>query len=265
MGLKEIASKSLFLSGAKSLFKNPGKLCLIVLFDLSFFLTFIFIMPNLAQFFAQGFLFLDESFISYVYFAMSVIYSLLMMFIYSFFKYGILEFIRSMHSKGQVSLKRLWKFYLLNLVIYAPPYIIFSSFISGIKEEYRVLVFVIAGVPLALFVYLAANFSQTLFHKGNTLKDSLKRCFELIGKFKQYFEIIAVLVLVPLALSLLFLIFVYLIKVFTTGNYPSYLVAYSYFKAASVITFDALAYFVVVVNRVSFYQICNIQSAKSKK
>jgi len=72
---------------------------------------------------------------------------------------------------------------------------------------------------------------------------------------KIYRETILIMILLALALWLLFFGSGYLIRLLASKNYSLYLNTYAYFKQASIIVFDLVFYLVVLINRISFYDI----------
>lgn len=256
MKIKNIIKNSLFVNSFALAKANPGKIGLMVLFDVSFLASFYYILPLLLGYAASAVLWPQSSVFIYVYLLLGFVYRLLQVFVYSFFKYSILDFIKSLFQKTEFSFKRFWEFYLLNIILIIPLFVVFSFIIGSVKEAYRPYFFVITGIPIFLFLYIIVNLSHSLFSEANSLKSSLKKSFSAtFEKMKFYREAIGIIILALLVFGVLFLIAGYLIQVFTSGNYLLYLKVYGYFKTSLIFIIDVALYFVILINRISFYSV----------
>ena len=256
MKIKNLIKNSLFAKSFNLAKSNPGKIGLMVLFDASFLASFYYILPLLLGYTASAVLWPQSGAFIYVYLLFEFIYRLLQIFVYSFFKYSILDFIKSLFQKTEFSFRRLGQFYLLNIILILPLFIAFNFILGGVKEAYRPYFFIITGIPISLFLYAILNLSHSFFYEGNSLKNSLRKSFSLaFEKMKSYRETIGVIILALLVLGILFLIAGYLIRVSTSGDYLLYLKAYAYFKTAAIAIVDAVIYFIIIINRISFYSV----------
>lgn len=254
MKIKILIKNSLFAKSFNLAKSNPGKIGLMVLFDMSFLASFYYMLPFLLGYSASAILWPKSGAFVYVYLIADFIYKLLQIFVYSFFKYSMLDFIKSLFQKTEFSFKRLGQFFLLNIILILPLFIIFSFVLESIKEAYRPYFFIITGIPIFLFLYAILNLSHSFFNEGNSLKNSLRKSFSLtFGKMKSYRETIGIIILALLALGVLFLICGYLVRVFVSGNYLLYLKAYGYFKVATIVIVDVVMYLIILINRISFY------------
>lgn len=256
MNLKTIIKNSLFIKSLSLAKSNPTKIGLMVLFDVLFLVSFLYVLPKLASYFSQS-LTLPQTYTTlFVFFILSLLYYLLALLVYSFFKYGVLDFIKSLFEKTEFSFNRFGWFYLLNVIIFLPTYILFSFILQNIKAQFQPLMFFVLGVPLSLILYVIANMAHSLFYQGGSLKDSLKKGFILtFTKFKTYRETIFVMILFAFALGLLFLGSGYLIRLIASRNYVLYLNLYGYLRQVSIIVFDLVFYFIILINRISFYAV----------
>ena len=190
---------------------------------------------------------------------LSLIYYLIILFAYSFFKYSILDFIKSLFEKTEFSFKKLGQFYSLNIIIAGIFFAIMvaANFVlASIKQTYAPFVFILMAIPYLLFLYVIINTSHSLFYEGASIKDSIKKSFSIIfTKMKIYRETILVMIIFGLFLWLLFYGSGYLLRILTSKNYSLYLSAYSYFKQASIIAFDLVFYLIILINRISFYAV----------
>lgn len=256
MKIKNLIKNSLFAKSFNLAKANPGKIGLMVLFDVSFLASFYYILPLLLGYSAEAILWPQSGAFIYAYLLLDFIYRLLQLFVYSFFKYSMLDFIKSLFQKTEFSFKRLGQFYLLNIILMLPLFIIFNFILGGIKEAYRPYFFIATGIPISLFLYIILNLSHSFFYEGNSLKNSLSKPFSAaFEKIKSYGETILAIILALSALGILFLIAGYLVRFFTSGNYLLYLKAYDYFKTATIVIVDVVVYLIIVINRISFYSV----------
>ncbi len=259
MKLKNIVKmESLFIKSFHLAKSNPNKTGLMILFDV-LFLVSVLGLYNLFNYFAQS-LALPTTLISaFVFIGFSLIYYLIILFAYSFFKYIILDYIKSLFEQTEFSFKRLAQFYSLNIIIAGTFFaiLILANFLLAIiKAQYRPFVFIFLAIPYFLFLYVIINTSHSLFYEGNSIKDSIKKSFRItFTKMKVYRETILIMILFALLLWLLFLGSGYLIRILASKNYNLYLTTYSYFRQVSIIIFDLVFYLIILINRISFYDI----------
>lgn len=257
MKLKNIIKNSFFLRSIRLAWSNPGKTGLMALFDISFFVSFYYILPFLASYLAVTILIPLQALSSpMVSFALSALYALLALFVYSFFKYGILDFISSLFKKSDFTFKRLWKFFLLNAVLFIPSFVLFSILLANIKEAYKPYFFVALGIPSSILLYLVVNISHSLFYSGLSLSASISKSLRIVfTNIKSYREAVFSLIIAALALGLLFLGTGRLVSIFVSRDYLLYLRLYGYFTYATIIATYLVAYLVILINRISFYNI----------
>ncbi len=258
MKIKNSIKNSLFAKSLKLTKSNPGKIGLMILFDIMFLISF-FALQKLFRYFSTN-LIIPVSFSSvFIFIIFSLIYYLIILFSYTFFKYSILDFIKSLFGKSQFSFSRLGQFYLLNILIIGVFFaimLLFNSILVNIKQTYALYVFTLLAVPYSLFLYLVINISHSEFYEGDSIKTAIKKSFiKTFTKIKSYRETILTMILFALSLWLLFLGSGYLIRLFTSKNYSLYLSTYAYFKQASIIILDLAFYFMILINRISFYAV----------
>ncbi len=258
MKLKNTIKNSLFVKSLKLAKSDLNKTGLMILFDVMFLVS-VFALSRLGVFFAQT-LVIPQTVMSIIIFIIfSLVYYLLALFAYSFFKYSILDFIKSLFGKSSFSFNRIGKFYLLNIIIAAiflAVMIVFNYILVSIRQSYAPFVFVALAIPYLLLLYVIINVSHSLFYEGASVKSSIKRSFEItFTRTKSYRETIIAIILFSLIFGLLFLGSGYLIRFFASKNYTLYLSTYAYFKQASVIILDLALYFIILINRISFYKL----------
>lgn len=245
----------LFLKSFRLAKANPGKIGLVILFDLLFFVSFLYVFPYFGNYLAKNLTISQTMSFAITILIFQMLYVLSILFVYSFFKYCVLDSIKSIFHKTEFSLGRLWKFYLLNLILILPPYLVFSFILSGIQEAYRPYVFIFLGLAISPFLYIVINIAQSYFYQENSIKKSVSRGFEFLNKKEAYKEVILIVAIFLLLYGVLLWLISYSFNFIVSNNYTSYLITYSYFKTISIIIFDALFYCIILVNRISFYSL----------
>ncbi|MDP3766331.1 MAG: hypothetical protein Q8R04_07505, partial [Nanoarchaeota archaeon] len=253
---KSVKAKPLFLKSLYLAKSNPNKTGLMILFD-ALFLISVFVLYRLSAYFAQSLFAAQTPAFVLISIAFSLIYYLILLFAYSFFKYGVLDFIKSLFEKTEFSFNRLGQFYSLNMIIAGIFFAIMflaNFLLASVKAQYRPFVFIFLAVPYSIFLYTIVNTSHSSFYQGASTKDAIKKGFEItFKKIKVYRETILIVILFALLLWLLFFGSGYLIRLVASKNYSLYLNTYAYFKQISIILFDIVFYLVILVNRISFY------------
>jgi hypothetical protein len=233
---------------------NLGKTGTMFLFDVSFFASFYYIIPLLFGYIASKIPQTPE--MVYFILLLSLGYYIIIIAVYSFFKYSLLEVIRSLFEKKKFSFSGFWGFCLLNMIIIMPTFFLFSFLIEGINAAYRPWAFIALGMPVSLLLYIAINAAQSSFYQNFSVKKSFKLGIgAAFGKIKNYKEQILALAAGALALWLLFLILGFAARTVTSGNYSLYLKVYAYLTNIEHIVLYLAMYFIVFVNRISFYKI----------
>lgn len=253
---KIIRAEFLSIKSLKLAKSNPGKTGFVVLFD-ALFLASVFALFGIANYFAQSIAAGTPSASLLILIILSLMYYLIILFSYSFFKYSVLDCIKSLFEKTEFSFKRLGSFYALNIIIagvFFAIMIVADYLLASIKIDYRPFVFIFLAIPYTLFLYAFINLSHSLFYEGNSAMETIRKSFKItFTRMKIYRETILIMILFALILWLLFLGSGYLIRIFTLKNYSLYLNAYAYFKQASIIVFDLVFYLAILINRISFY------------
>ena len=245
----------LFLKSFRLAKANLGKIGLMLLFDLLFFVSFLYVFPAFAKYLNQNIPISQTVSFAITLIVLDIVYKLLTLFVYSFFKYCVLDSIKSIFHKAEFSLSRLWKFYLLNILLFAPPYLALGFILSGIKEAYRPYVFIFLGLAISPFLYILINTAQSYFYQGNSVKKSISKGFEFLSRKEAYKEIIIIVAIFLLLYGALLWLISYSFNYIVSNSYTSYLIQHAYFKSISIIVFDAFFYFIILVNRLSFYSL----------
>lgn len=259
MKIKNTAIKEfLFFKSIKLAKSNLNKTGLMVLFDVMF-LASLFVLYKLGAYFAQSIGAPRTAASSLIFIIFSLAYYLAVLLAYSFFKYCIMDFIKSLFCKTEFSFKRLGQFYSLNIVIagiFFAAALLLNMVLAGIKASYQPFVFIFLAVPYLLALYAIINISHSLFYNGASLIEAIKKGFGIaFTKTSSYRETILIMIVIALILWLLLAGSGYLISLFASQNYALYISIYGYFKQAAVIVFDLAFYLAILINRISFYSI----------
>ena len=250
--------QSLFIKSIQLLKSNPSKTGLMILFDILFAVSAYSIF-KLSSFYAESIVAGKSLAMIIVLLTLSLLYFLLIILAYAFFKYCVLDSIKSLFAKTDFSFKRFWEFYSLNIAlvgIFAAVMLVFSVLLGSIKQDYAPFIFLVLAIPYSIFLYIVVNASHSLFCEGATLKNSIRLGFRVtFTAIKIYKETILPIILIGIFLLMLLFSSGYLIRLISSKNYNLYLNAYQYFTFASKIVFDLILYSIILINRVSFYTI----------
>lgn len=249
--------KTLYLTKSLKLLKSkPSLLGLMILFD---FLMVVlgFILFQFSSAFAKS-LYLPQNFTGIlIYIGFTLLYILLVLFIYSFFKYLILRTISGFFGKTGKSYSRLGKFYTLNLLllgIFASEYILINFLLYSSKAPYKPILFFIIGIPMSAFSYVLLGISHSIFYQGSEAKKSISRAFKItFTNLRIYKETILPMVVAFILFTILLVPIGYLIRIATSKNYFAYLTTYSYFQEAAFVFSAILLYFFLLQNQIIFY------------
>jgi len=249
---------------------NPKNMFQIVLFDFLFLVTAgIFywltgLLLSVAPKTASGTVIV-------FYLILTLMYYLILIFLCSFFKYLILDSLKSLFRKTKLEFNNLKSFYLLNLLIFFVFFMAFwvlnGVFLIGVREEYAAYVFLIISTPLFLAAYVFVNISHTLFSEAEKpkIKEIVSRAFNSALEAKKYSRIF----LTNIVLIAVYFIGFYLIgSVLKATVFRGYLVPSWYYDAYTTgfgIITTLFFYFILFFNRVYFYDIINSLNKKTNK
>jgi hypothetical protein len=200
-----------------------------------------------------------------LFFLFTIIYLLLLIFIYSFLKYCILDFVkmlvdlswkfRKIIREKKFELNRFFKFCFLNLIIFVSSFITFiilnAIYLFSVKQEYLKIIFLLTMIPLFLFIYAYLNITHSLFTLGFNLKETIKKGLVLLKRIRAYYCIFIFSILLISVYSLIYFIINLIITSFTSVNI---LIYNQIFTVITAIVF----YFIIAFNRVYFYLVVDI-------
>jgi len=263
MKLKPFIKDSLFLQSFRIVKSNPGVSGTILLFDLMFLVSFL-TMQKLSAYSAPAIVPYVNVNPLLLLFVLSSIYYLIVLFVYSIFKFSVLGFIKSLFARSRSSFWEFWRFYALNLaiaLIFLAVMLVLDYILANLKPDFAPYVFIVMAIPYALILYSVVNISQSLFCHGNSLAASLKNGFAItFTDMKRYRETVLAMIISAAALWIIFFGIGYLIQVSTSANYALYLKTYSLFGEASKLAISIVFYFLIFINRISFYKITQNKS-----
>lgn len=259
MKFKAYLKNSISLKSITLAKSDPGRIGLMVLFDIMFVVSF-FILQKLSIYFA-GSIFPYQSYASMLIFlAFSFVYYLAALSLYIFFKYNILGFVKSLFGAAKAS-SRFGEFYLLNISITAIFFAILLALnfvLLSVKQAYAPIVFIFLAVPYLLALYVILNLSHSIFYQGATLKNTLKASFKItFSRPGAYREAILLMIVFALLAWALLSGGGYLAGLLASKGSVSYLNAYGIFRQASIAVIDIMFYLVILINRISFYSIAS--------
>ena len=261
MKLKNIFHKSLFLGSFKLAKSNPGKFGMMVLFD-ALFLISVFMCKNFFKYSAT-YMSIQQtpnniySLITII--ILSLIYYLSMLFVYSFFKYCLLDFIKSLFGPSKFSFEKLGHFYLLNIIIagiFFAAAIIAGAVFFNIKESLQPYIFIVIASLYSLIFYIVVNISHSLFYENASMWHALKNGFSItFTRIRIYRKTVSVVIFAAVIFGVLFFGINYLIRFLASKNFYLYLSVNAYFQKFSIIFFDFAFYIMLLINRISFYKV----------
>jgi len=191
--------------------------------------------------------------------AIAVIYILIMLLIYSFFKYGVIDLIHSLFRKTDFDFKNVLKFYKLNIAVVLLPATLFAAFFALANvlfvSRFAVSISWIFLIILILVIYPFLNIAHALFTRNYPIKKIVKIAYRLALKPKLY---LSVYVFSAAALTV-FLLFFYLIGLLlgaTVFQDPlTFQQYYPLYGSAFAILLAIVLYKIIFFNRIYFYVI----------
>jgi len=252
--------ESYFVKSLRLIRNNPKNIFHIILFDI-LFLAAMGIFTKLVEFFFLKTPLETSAVTITIYLVLILLYYLALVFIWTFFKYLVLNSIKSLFKKTKLSFVNIKKFFLLNLLIFIVFFIAFfilnTTFLIGAKQEYAPYIFLIINLPLILLTYIFMNISHTLFSGSEKpiIKGITKKTFNAMSKVKNY---IAIFFMNVIAIMIYFVIFYFVGLILKNTLFKGYLASVQYYNIYtiifSVIT-TAFFYFIIFFNRIYFYNI----------
>ncbi|MDO8741190.1 MAG: hypothetical protein Q7J54_06490 [Candidatus Woesearchaeota archaeon] len=248
--MKFSIKKTLFLEVFRKIKPAPSLFFYMLLFDAMFLLS-IYSANKIVGVFSEGRIILPIYALAYM-----LLYFLIFAALYSFFKYSILHFIKSMFEKSDLNFGRFGKFYLINIIIFfvfGAIFFILSAIIPFlIVESYQKLVLRIALILFLFFAYSFLNICHSYFASGkNPVSAALSFTFK---KIPSYIPVFLGSVLFLLAYFIIYAI-IGLIMKYTLFSKPVPMSYNTIYNAAFSIVTIVIFYLINAFNRVYFYLI----------
>ncbi len=239
---------------------NPKNMLHIILFDILFLAT-MSVFYKLTEFFFLRTLPEISVTTTIIYLILTLMYYLALILIYSFFKYSILNSIKSLFKKTKGGFDNLKKFYLLNLLIFVVLFMAFlvlnGVFLIGVKEEYAAYALLIISVPLFLIAYIFMNIGHTMFSEAEKprIKEIARKAFNLVFEVKRYWGIFLADAVLIIAYFTVFYLIGVALKATVFKSYLTPAKYYDIYTMGFVIITTLFFYFIFFFNRIYFYNI----------
>ncbi len=189
---------------------------------------------------------------------LAALYYLALLFIYSFFKYLVLHFIKSSLGKNKLEFNRLGKFYLLNIFVFLILFLVFfllSLLAASIKQGIAPYISLLILLLFSVFAYAFVNIIQVLFYEGKNMGKSLQLGAKALAKIKHYYGVYLIIIAAFIIIFLLFSIFGNFLKLTLFQDYNSLLRYGDIYTIVFVHAVGIIFYLAIVFNRYYFYNI----------
>lgn len=247
--------KTLFLEVFRKIKSSPSLFFYMLLFDAMFLLS-IYSANKIVGVFSEGRIILPIYALAYM-----LLYFLIFAAIYSFFKFFILHFIKSMFGENTLDISKFGKFYLINaaaFLIFGIIFFILSAIIPMlIAENYQKLILRIALILFIFFAYSFLNLCHSYFAGGKKpVSAALNFTFK---KIPSYIPVFLSSVLFLLAYFVIYAIIGIILK-YTLFSKPVPMSYNTIYNAAFSIVTIVIFYLINAFNRVYFYIIVKSKS-----
>lgn len=255
--------------------KNWKKIGLIVTFDVLFILSLFnlwFASNELNSWLLNISSTLSGTIILIISLLALIINSLVLVVIYSFFKYIVLGNIHEIFKKEEFTFNRFFSFLKLNFIIILPIMLFYTVFFISTmaylgkkmaeganNQSFLILLllglFMIMVAAFAIWVsfYTLLNLAHSMFLKERNLKKILKQSLAKSFKFKAYKIYWSNLKIIAISLGVL-AIFYSFMKLFVLSSMTSYLKYGGIYKTGITLIIILAIYSLLLFNRINFYQ-----------
>ena len=189
---------------------------------------------------------------------LSLLYYLVLLFLYSLSKYIVLSMIKSTFGKHRLNFSNLGKFYLLNVIIFLVLFGVFFGFgllAASVKQglaPYTSL-FILVIYSLASYVFL--NASQVLFFKNGNIGKSLGNGASFLVNVKKYYGVFLTIAAAFGVAVLLFSVFGSALRNTFFQDYGALLRYGDTYTIIFVHVIGIVFYLAILFNRFYFYSI----------
>ncbi|MBS3101939.1 hypothetical protein J4458_00650 [Candidatus Woesearchaeota archaeon] len=234
---------------------NKDNAFLIFIFDVWFFAALL-LFTNLAE--SLGISLFRQPLQSYStapLMAFILAYYLILIVIYSFFKFIVLHYLKKMFGSEKINFKRFGSFLLLNFIIMLSLFGIFIALngilLLNVKSQIAPYVFLLILVPFAFFSYAIINIAHSLFVNLTKIREILEKTIKIaFTNIKSYGGIY---------LSGIIIFSIYFAVYYLVGSALSKIQSYAmyfniYLKVFTILT-GIVIYLIIFFNRAYFYLI----------
>lgn len=189
-----------------------------------------------------------------------IIYYLIFLFLYSFFKHIVLFFVKSILDKKSLKLlfDRIGKFYLLNIILFLTLFLVFfvlSLLAASVQEGIAPFVSLLILSLYSVFAYACVNMSHVLFYEGKSLVESLRVGTKFLTKFNKYYGVYLTIIFAFAIVFLLFTVFGNVLN-YTVFQDSNALLQYgNVYTMAFTYAVGIIFYIGILFNRFYFYNI----------
>ena len=247
-------TKGGFFNTLKLINKDKKSLFYVVLMDVIFLIA-LFILAQIFNIISQGALARQQI---YQLLFLAVFYYLAALFIYSLFKYIILNFVKSVFENNKITFNRLGKFYLLNIIVFLILFLIFfilSLLAASVVEGIAPFVSIIILLLYTVIAYAFVNISHVLFIEGKNLIQSLQMAAKSLIKFNKYYGVYLVILASFVIVFLVFTLFGNALRGTFFQDYNSILQYGDIYTIVFIHTIGIIFYIAILFNRFYFYNI----------
>lgn len=247
--------RSYFVKTFNLIKKNKDSMFMVFIFDI-WFLATIAVSAKAAEFLGKSLFKQSLQFYSMTYLiAFALGYYVILILIYSFFKYFVLHYLKRMFDKVKIDFKRFGSFFLMNLIIAISLFVIYmvlnGIFLLNVKQQLRPSALLLISIPFIFFSYAMINIAHSLFINLTNIKDVIRKAFKItFTSIKSYAGIY-------LSGIIIFAIyyFIYFMINSVLRNTASYIFYYSLYIKIFMVLAGVIFYIVIFFNRVYFYLI----------
>ncbi|MBW3011219.1 hypothetical protein KY326_03305 [Candidatus Woesearchaeota archaeon] len=242
--------RTLFYTGVIKAKENPKLIGLILLFDLLFLFS-AFLLQNLFN------VFIPKSVVEIVQVFGAFImvfafgYYLILLFLYSFFGYIILHFIKSLVKKEKFTFRYLGKYFLLNLFIFVLGLICMIAINLGLKAvraEFLKIYTAVTLIPFLILFLIFIFIAHAAFIEEKIIRKVIRKSFQIMfADPKRYFGFILGDAVILIILAVLLLIF-WLVGIILGGSAEQ---IFRYLLSGIFIVI--FVYVLLILNRIMFY------------
>lgn len=249
----DVIDEKIFLEVLRKIKSNPSLFFCMLLFDAMFLLS-IYSANKIVGVFSEGRIILPIYALAYM-----AVYFLIFVALYSFFKYSILHFIKSMFEKDVLDFDNFGKFYLLNIIllfVFAIIFLLLSAIVPLIiAQDYQKLILRIMLILFLFFSYAILNLCHSYFINKKKIRCSLSSAFNsAFKKLPSYMPVFLGSMFFLVIYFLIYMLIGYILK-YTLFSKPVPLHYNTLYNLVFSIATITVFYLINAFNRIYFYLI----------